>query len=94
MAETFTVDVMKGKKKVIGMVNIDASQGVWPMGEWIPTEPIEDDFELVQAGKKAKFEGSPGSITVSYAYAGSGEASLCQLLFRSAPATSVLHAIG
>ena len=67
---------MKGKKKVIGVVNIDASQGIWPNGEWVPTEPIEDDFELKAPGKKAKFDGAMGSVAVSYQYGGASENAL------------------
>lgn len=64
---------MKGKKKVIGVVNIDASQGIWPNGEWIPTEPIEDDFDLQAPGKKGKYDGPMGNVTVSYLYGGASE---------------------
>ena len=63
---------MKGKKKIIGKVNVDAGQGVWPNGEWIPTEPIEDEYELKGPQKKSKFEGSPGKVSLSYSYSGSG----------------------
>ncbi len=76
LEETFTIEVMKGKKKVIGVVTIDAGEGIWPTGEWVPTEPIEDDFELQFPGKNKKYEGTMGTVTVSYLYAGASENAL------------------
>lgn len=71
MTETFTIEVLKGKKKVIGKLNINAGEGIWPNGEWVPTEPIEDDYDLQAPGKKAKFDGAPGIVTLNFSYGGS-----------------------
>lgn len=73
LKEVFTVEVMEGKKKVLGKLEVDCSLGVWPMGEWIPTEPIEEKFELGRATKKEKFDGSPGKVSLTYCYAGNSK---------------------
>ena len=72
LEETFTVEVMEGKKNVIGQVVVDCSQGIWPNGEWIPTEAGVDSgwMDLQAAGKKSKFEGSRGQVGITYMYAG------------------------
>ena len=66
------MEVMEGKKNVIGQVVVDCSQGIWPNGEWIPTEPGVDSgwMDLQAAGKKSKFEGSRGQVGITYMYAG------------------------
>ena len=66
------MEVMEGKKNVIGQVVVDCSQGIWPNGEWIPTEAGFDSgwMDLQAAGKKSKFEGSRGQVGITYMYAG------------------------
>lgn len=66
----------RGKKKLVGKVNVDAGQGVWPQGEWVPTEPIEDALEIMGKEKSSKFAGATGIVAVSYYYGGASETSL------------------
>ena len=55
------------------------------MGEWIPTEPIEEEFDLLQKGKKEKFTGAPGKLSLSYCYAGQSKPRASPPALRPAP---------
>ena len=69
LEESFTVEVLDGKK-VIGQLLIDASNGIWPQGEWVPTTEIGPAWYEIRPDKKKKEGQVTGEVQITYSYTG------------------------